>query len=89
MIIKALLEIVTWLMDTLIIFEIPSLPEEIHGYLEIASEYLVVGGGIFANYAPIEFVVSLYSIILAVDAGILIYHLVMWIIKKVPFLGMQ
>lgn len=89
MIIQALLEMVTWLMDTLIIFEIPSFPEQVYGYLDTAKEYLVVGGGIFANYAPMEYVVTLYGIILAVDAGILIYHLVMWIIKKVPFLGMQ
>lgn len=89
MIVMSLLEMIMWIMDTLIIFELPAFPEEIYSYLETAKGYLVAGGGIFANYAPMEFVGTLFGLIVLVDACILGYHLVMWIIKKVPFLGME
>jgi len=28
-------------------------------------------------------------VLLAIDAGILVYHLVMWVLRKIPMLGIE
>lgn len=89
MIIEALLNLVYKWLDLLLFFEIPKLPQEVNGYINTLFDYLETGASLLANYTPLDYLLVLFGIILAVDAGILIYHFVMWIIKKIPMLGME
>lgn len=89
MIIEMLLDMIYNVISTLMILNIPDLPESVHGYIDTAFEYIVAGAGIVANYTPLDYLMVLFGVLLAIDAGILVYHLVMWIIKKIPFLGME
>lgn len=70
-------------------FEIPKLPPTVYEYVEQFFGYLEVGAGILANYVHLPYLMTLFTIILAVDGAILIYHLVMWILKKIPVLGIE
>lgn len=89
MIISGLLTIILKVLDTLLIFTIPSLPNEIYGYLEKFFGYLESGASILANYTPLPYLLTLFGIILVVDASIMIYHFVIWVLKKVPFVGIE
>lgn len=89
MIIQALLDGIYNIMSVLFVFDIPDLPGEVHSYIETAFEYIVAGAGLLANYTPLSYLMILFGVLLAVDAGIVIYHLVMWIIKKIPMLGVS
>lgn len=89
MIIEMLLSLLGRLLDLLLVFNIPKLPAEVNGYIETMFEYLEMGAGILANYTPLGYLLTLMGIILAVDAGIMIYHFVMWIIRKIPMLSMS
>lgn len=89
MIIELLLDLIYNVMDLLIVLDIPDLPEEVYGYIETAFEYIVAGGSVLVNYLPLGYLMVLFGVILAVDAGILIYHLVMWILRKIPFISIE
>lgn len=89
MIIETLLSVLFNLLDFLLFFKIPDLPETALEYVNQFFDYLVAGAGILSNYAPLTYLFTLFSIILVVDAAILVYHFVMWIIRKIPMLGMS
>lgn len=50
---------------------------------------MVTGAGILANYTPLGYFMILFGVILAIDAGLVIYHFVMWIIRKIPMVGIS
>lgn len=89
MIVELLLTAIYKILDTLLILNIPSLPANVQGYIDTMFDYLVAGAGILANYTPFGYLLVLFGVLLAVDAGIMIYHFVMWIIRKIPVLGIQ
>ena len=89
MIIEMLLDRIYGVMSTLMVFSIPDLPESVYGYIETGFEYIVAGGGLLANYVPLGYLMTLFGVLLAIDAGVLVYHFVMWIIRKIPMLGMS
>lgn len=68
---------------------IPGLPTEANDYITQFFSYLTAGAGILANYTPFAYIMVLFGVILAVDVGIKLYHFVMWIIKKIPMLGIS
>lgn len=89
MIIEALLDTLYNIMDVLMVLNIPSLPDEVYGYIDTAFTYIVSAGGILANYAPLSYLMVLFGVLLAVDAGIMLYHFIMWVVRKIPMLGIQ
>lgn len=68
---------------------IPPMPEEALDYINQFFDYLTMGAGILANYTPFGYLMILLGVIIAVDIGILLYHFVMWIIRKIPMAGMS
>lgn len=89
MIIELLLDAIYGIMSTLMVLEIPSLPDEVHAFITDAFTYITSGAGILANYTPLGYLMMLFGVLLAIDAGILVYHFIMWIIKKIPMLGIE
>lgn len=89
MIIELLLDAIYGIMSTLMVLEIPSLPYEVHAFITDAFSYITAGAGILANYTPLGYLMTLFTVLLAIDAGILVYHFIMWIIKKIPMLGIE
>lgn len=89
MIIEMLLNLLKGVLNLLLVFKIPMLPEEVTGYIDTLFGYLETGASILANYTPLGYLLVLFGIIVAVDAGIMIYHFVMWIIRKIPMLSMS
>lgn len=77
------------LYDTIMVFEMPSLPDEAMGYLEQFYDILSSGATIVANYTHYPYLMTLLGIVLGVDLALGIYHLVMWIIRKIPMAGMS
>lgn len=68
---------------------IPQLPENVTTALTTFFDYLQAGVGILAAYTHIGYLLTLFGIIIAVDIGIQLYKFVMWVIKKIPFLGIE
>lgn len=89
MIIELLLGLLYKVLDLLLIFKIPQLPSQVTSYVDTLFGYLETGASILSNYTPLTYLLTLFGIFVAVDAAILIYHFVMWIIRKIPMLGMS
>lgn len=68
---------------------IPKMPEEVSTYLADFLEYIEVGIQIVATYTHIEYLLVLFGIIIAIDVGLAVYHFVMWVLKKIPMLGIS
>lgn len=68
---------------------IPPMPEEALSYIDTFFSYLTMGAGILANYTPLTYLIVLFAVILAADVGILLYHFVMWVIRKIPLAGIS
>lgn len=89
MIIELLLTLLKGLLSILLVFKIPQLPENVTGYIDTLFGYLETGASILSNYTPLSYLLTLFGLILAVDAGILIYKFVMWILRKIPILNIK
>lgn len=89
MIIEMLLNVIKNLLNVLLFFEIPPLPEDVTGYFDTLFGYLETGASILSNYTPLSYLLVLFGIILAVDAAIIVYHFVMWILRKIPVAGIS
>lgn len=90
MIIEALMQVVYKLFEILTLpIQIPSLPPEISNIMDTVLEYLQMGLGLLANYCDLGYLLTLFGLVMAVDVGVLLYKMVMWIIRKIPMLGMS
>lgn len=89
MIIKGLLELIYNIMDLMLIIELPSLPDSVLTFINDIFGYMEVGAGILAVYTPLGLLLTMFGVLLAIDAGIMIYHFVMWVIKKIPMIGVS
>lgn len=68
---------------------IPSLPPDVDGFMSDCLEYMQNGIYILNNYMNLEYILVLFGIILVIDVAIHVYHFVMWILKKIPMLGIS
>lgn len=89
MILETLMELLYSLFDIMLAFEIPNLPTQVYEYVQTCFQYMATGAGILANYIPFAYLVSLFAVLLTIDGSIMIYHFVLWIIKKIPMGGMS
>lgn len=90
MIIEALMDVVYMLVSLLTApISIPSMPEGVSDVLNSMLEYIGVGIGLLANWTDLGYLILLFGLVLAVDAAMLIYKVVMWFLRKIPMLGIK
>lgn len=83
MIIKLLFELIYNVFSILTLpINLPSLPNEVMTYIDTVLQYIGVGLGILSNFTHLQYLLLLFGIIIAIDVGILVYKLVMFVIKK-------
>lgn len=68
---------------------IPSLPGSISTVMDMLLGALSTGLGLLACYCHLDYLLVLWGILIAVDAGLMIYRFVMWILRKIPMLGLS
>lgn len=68
---------------------LPNLPPDVHTYISDAFRYISAGGGILANYTPFVYITMLFGIVITIDAGIMLYKFIMWILRKIPIAGIS
>lgn len=68
---------------------IPSLPDSVTIFMGDALSYIQTGLQILAVYTNLEYLLVLFGLILAIDIGIAVYHFVMWVLRKIPMLGIS
>lgn len=84
MIVELLADVLKAMLRLLMVFDLPNLPDEVMTYLNEMFGYIDAAGGLLANYTPLSYLLTLFGCVLAVDVGIGIYHIVMWVLAKIP-----
>lgn len=69
--------------------DIPPLPEDIMFYFDKVKEYFDSGLSILAVFTPLDYLLILVGIVVVIDISISVYHLVMWILRKIPMAGIS
>ena len=88
MIIKLLFSLITGIIG-IIPFEIPSFPIDVASYLETFKGYIFQGIGFIKFFLPWSYCVLLLKIVLGIIIALELYKFVMWILRKIPMLGMK
>ena len=90
MIVQLLLDLVYGLVNLLTMpIDIPNLPENVATIFETITQYISAGLGILACYTHVSYLLTLLGIVLAVDIGVHLYHFVMFVLRKIPILGIK
>lgn len=90
MIIQALLDVIYLLFEILTSpIAIPGMPDGVADMISYALDYVRSGLQLLANWTDLGYLLTLFGLVLAVDIGILLYKLVMWVIAKIPMLGVE
>lgn len=88
MIVKLLFTLVTGIIG-IIPFEIPSFPADVATYLETFKGYIFQGIGFVKFFLPWSYIVVLLKIVLGIIVALELYKFIMWILRKIPMLGMK
>ena len=92
MIISSLLTLIYNVLNFLLIFSIPSLPATITTILGQVTDYLVLGLQIirtFIGATAFSVLGVCLMLVIAANAAYMVYSLVMWVLAKIPFLGVK
>ena len=88
MILKLLLELVLGILTFLFsALELPSLPDEFMAYYEIVIEVLSSAFSFVWLIVPNGLVWALLPVVVVLANFDLMYSILMWILKKIPFLN--
>lgn len=88
MIIKGLLNMIIALIN-MIPLSIPKLPENIDTIMADFVGYINGGIAFLKSILPWNYLIVLLLIVIGIDAAMLIYKFVMWVIRKIPMLGIK
>ena len=90
MIIEALINIVYGVFSVLTaVLKVPSMPVKVVEIVAIVLDYVSTGIAIVANYCDIAYLLVLFGVIFAVDSAVMLYHVIMWVLKKIPLLNIK
>ncbi len=92
MIITAALNVIYGLLSVLLVFNLPQLPESILTLATTATGYMVSGLGIlhtFIGNTAMGVIALCFQLVIAFNVAYFLYSFVVWVLKKVPFLGIE
>ena len=94
MIIKKLLDMCLSLLNMLLggVAPIPDLPADLLSIIQTAIQYIIAGIDILAMFlgeTSVKFMGICLDIIIAANLFYFGYSVIMWFVKKIPFLGIK
>lgn len=88
--IKLLKKLVSLVLSPLIaLIDFPIVPDGLSEYINKFLEYLRSGMGFIEYFLPMALVRALITFIIACELFMFGYRVVMWILKKIPMLGIE
>lgn len=90
MIISGLLDLIYNLVTTVLsVINLPDIPEAGKGYITQFQEIISDGINLLGTYIDFSYIKVLLTIFITIILAEELYHLVMWIIKKIPLLNIK
>lgn len=81
--------LVYFLFDIAIPGAASPVPPGVATYITMALDYIAEGTVLLSQFVDLGYLLILYTIILEVDLTIFGYRAVMWVFRKIPFLGIK
>lgn len=90
MLIELLMNLIYLVFSTLTLaIKIPGMPKKVIEIVAILTDYITSGIAIVSNYVDMSYLLILFGIIAVIDTSIFLYRVIMWILRKIPILGIQ
>lgn len=90
MIINLIKKLLTFVTDTIFsVIDIPIVPVGLSNAVETLFSYMREGMDIFNFFCPLQAISPAIDLFIAVWAVINGYQLIMWILRKIPMLGIE
>lgn len=90
MIVQALLDLISGLLKTLFGWiNLPSLPVGVEDIINTTFSYMESGFGMVALFIDFNLVKILLPLVIVIVNFDKAYHLVMFVLRKIPFLGIK
>lgn len=90
MIIDALLDLLSVILEWILgVFDIPDMPPELETVLDTFTGYLTMGIALLQNYTHMDYLLALFAIVVAFDVCVGAYHVIMWVLRKIPMFGIS
>lgn len=90
MLIKGLFELVLGILNFMFGWvNFPDMPSVVVDALSVVLQAIASGIGFVWLIVPKELVLAVIPVIIIVENFDLMYSMVMWVLKKIPFLGMK
>lgn len=69
--------------------KLPSMPVKVVEIIATAMDYITSGIAIVSAYVDMSYLLMLFGVIFAIEVALLAYHIIMWILRKIPILGIE
>lgn len=91
MITDKFIEIGFWLFDLLLSFleKLPKVPDSFNNVVDMLIDFVDGGICVVNCFLDLNFIRVAIPIWLAIASVDKIYHIIMWILRKIPFLGIE
>lgn len=92
MIVVGLINLVYGLLSLLLVFNLPQLPDSFLTILDKVKEYMVSGVGLvraMVGETCMGVIAVCFQLVIFLNAAYLLYSFVMWVLKKIPMLGVK
>lgn len=90
MLVEALFNLVYLIFQILTtVVSVPAMPAKVTEVLGVLIEYVSTGIAILGNYCDMSYLLALFALIAVVDTAVMSYKIVLWIVKKIPILGIE
>lgn len=87
MIITAIMDMIYWLLDKLLVFDLPSLPSTVVTLANQVVGYITTGFDVlrcFVGNTAMSVLGVCLALVIAMNIAMTVYHLVFWVLRKVP-----
>lgn len=90
MLVQGVLNLIAGLFRLLLLpLRLAQMPQSVSDVVQDVIGYLIQGVAILQAYTHFSFLFLLFSFCLAVEALYLGYHFVLWVLRKIPFFGID
>lgn len=92
MIVKALLDLLYMILDALLIFNLPDLPDTVYSVIETIVEAIMTGWSIlvcFCGSTAAGVIVLLFRLVIYMHGVYFLWSFVFWILRKIPLFSVK
>lgn len=87
-IIKLVTGFLSWILSPILdVLNFPAVPAELQSIIDQLFGYMADGMGILNFFCPLSMIRPALAVLVAVWAVDHGYHIVMWVLRKLPFVG--